>query len=53
MIRIDFDMASAAAEACSWIMDESAELALLTALASDLQSQMMMAEAHDELVDSH
>ena len=32
--------------------DVSAELALLTALFSDLQSQMMIAEAHDELEDS-
>ena len=30
-IRIDFDMASAAADACSWMTDESAELVLLTA----------------------
>ena len=50
---IDFDMASTAAEACSWMTDESAELALLTAWASGLQSQMMIVEAHDEMEDSH
>ena len=26
MVRIDFDMASTAATACSWMTDESAEL---------------------------
>ena len=51
MIRIDFIMASTAAEACSWMTDESAELALLTTWTCDLQSQMMMAEAHDEMED--
>ena len=52
-IRIDFDMASTAAEACSLMSDESAESALLTALTSDLQSQMMITVAHDEMNDSH
>ena len=42
-------MASTAAEVCSWMTDESAELALQTALTGDLQSQMMIAEAHDEM----
>ena len=46
-------MANSAAEACSWMTDESAELALLTAWTSDLQSQMMIAEAHNEMEDSH
>ena len=32
--------------------DESAELALLTAWTSDLQSQMMIAESHNEMEDS-
>ena len=31
---------------------ESAELALLTALSSDLQSQMIISEAYDEMDDS-
>ena len=53
MIWIDFNMASTAAEACSWMTDESAELTLLMAWTSDLQSQMMIAEAHDEMEDSH
>ena len=30
-ISIDFDIASTAADACSWMIDESAELALLIA----------------------
>ena len=50
-IRMDFDIASTAA--CSRMSDESAELALLTAWATDLQSQMMIAEAHGEMEDSH
>ena len=33
--------------------DESAELALLTTWTSGLQPQMMIAEAHDEMEDSH
>ena len=33
--------------------DESAELALLMAWTSDLHLQMMIAEAHDEMEDSH
>ena len=53
MIRIDFDMASTAAEACSRMTDESAESALLTGWTSDLQSQMMIAEAHYEMEDIH
>ena len=44
-IRIDFDIARTAAEACSWMTDESAELALLTAWTCDLRSQMIIAEA--------
>ena len=52
-ISIDFDMASTAAETCSWMTDESAELVLLTTWTSDLQSQMMIAEAHDEMEDGH
>ena len=52
MIRIDFDMASTAAEACSWMTEESAELALLTAWNNDFQSKMMIAEAYDGK-DSH
>ena len=53
MIGIDFDMVSTATEACCWMTDESAEVALLTAWASDLQSQMMIDEAHDEIEDGH
>ena len=33
--------------------NKSAELALLTALTSDLKSQMMIAKANDEIEDSH
>ena len=33
--------------------DDFAELALLTAWTSDLQSQMMIAEAHDEMENIH
>ena len=44
---IDYDMASTAAEACSWMTNESSELALLMAGTDDLLSQMMIAEAHD------
>ena len=46
-IRIDFDMASTAAEACSWMIDESAELALLTTWTCDLQSHMMITDTND------
>ena len=53
MIRIDLDMTSTAAEASSWMTDESAEFALLASWTSDLQSQMMIAEAHDEMEDSY
>ena len=45
--KIDFDIASTAAEACRWMIGESDELALLTGLTSDLQTQMIIAEAHD------
>ena len=43
-------MVSTAAEACSWMTDESA---LLTAWTSDLQTLMMIAETHDETGNSH
>ena len=33
--------------------DDSADLALLTAWSNDLQSQMMIAEAHDDKEDRH
>ena len=33
--------------------DESAELSLLTARTSELHSQMMIDEAHDEIENSH
>ena len=46
-------MAITAVAACSWMTDESAELALLTAWTNDLQSHMMIAQAHDEMEDSH
>ena len=52
-IRINFDFASTAADACSLMTDESAELALLTDWTSDLQSLMIIAEAHDEMDDGH
>ena len=44
-------MASTAAEHYGWMTDESAESMLLTARTSDLLSQMMIAEAHDEMED--
>ena len=49
---INFDMTSTAAAACCLMTDESAKLALLTACKSDLLTQMI-AEVHDDLVDSH
>ena len=53
MIRIDIDMARTAAEACGWMSDVSAKIASLMACTSDLQSQLMIAEAHDDMEDSH
>ena len=46
-------MTSIAAAACSWMTDESAEFALLTAVACDLQSQMTIADANDKMEDGH
>ena len=52
-IRIDFDIAHAAAAACCRMTGESAELALLSARTSGFQSQMTVVEPHDEVGDGH
>ena len=46
-------MESTAAESYIFMTHASAELALLSAWISDLQSQMIIAEAHDEMGDGH
>ena len=49
-------MARTVAEACGLMTDESAELAelaLLTTRTSDLHSQMMIVQAHDEMGNSY
>ena len=52
-IRIDFDMTSTVAAACSWMTDKSAELALLIDWTIDLQLQIMAAETDNEMEDSN
>ena len=52
-IGIDFDIVGITAASCSSMTDILTELVLLTAFTIDLQSQMMIAEAHDEMEDSH
>ena len=46
-------MATNAAAARIWMSDGSAMLALLTEGTSDLQPQMMIAEAYDKMEDGH